>query len=109
MAVVDEPARGRLQADRAGRDREVTQAHLGLERPARADADERGSLRDREDLGDGDLDIVRPDAGGDDRDWQSLVGTGGRGELSVAMLAIDPVEALRDLRRSILVAGEEDV
>src|SRR5258706_4154887 len=109
VAVMDEPARRRLETDRAGGDREVAQAHLGLERAARANADERGSSRDREDLSDRDLDVVGPDARGDDRDREAAVRSRGGCELAVLVFAVDVVEPLRDLGRSFGIAGEEDV
>jgi len=65
---VDEPAGRGLQSDGACRDRQVAELHLRLERAAGSDSNEGWVLRDREDLGDHDLDVVGPDARGDDRD-----------------------------------------
>ena len=51
-------------AGRTGRDDQVTKLHAGLEGATGADLDEGGSLDEREDLPDHDLDVVRADASG---------------------------------------------
>ena len=67
VPIVDEEARRRLEADGSRGDDQVPQAHLRLERPAGADPDEGRPFGDREDLRHHDLDVVRADAGRDDR------------------------------------------
>ena len=83
--------------------------HLRLERPTGADPDERRSFGDREDLRDDDLDVVRADAGRDDRHALAPVASGDRGELTVLSLELDRIEARGDPGGSVLVPGEEDV
>ena len=106
---MNEPVGGGLQPDRAGRDDQVTELHAGLESAAGADSDEGGTLGDRQDLADHDLDVVRADAGGHARDAEALVQAGRAGELPVAVGALDGIEARCDSLDAILVAGEEDV
>ena len=77
--------------------------------PAGSDSDEGRSLRDRQDLRHRDLDIVRADTGRDDRDTDAAIRSGDRGELSVAPLELDVVEARGDPGGPIGVPGEEDV
>ena len=91
------------------RDGQVAQAHLRLERPARPDPDEGRPLGDRQDLGHDDLDVVRADAGRDDRHPLASISSGDRRELPVSALELDGFEARGDPGGSIGVTGEEDV
>src|SRR6185436_1764495 len=109
IPIVDVPARRRLETDRSGGDGQVTQTHPRLEGSARADPYEGRTLRDRQDLSHDDLDIVRADAGRDDRHPLTLVYAGGRCELPVSVLELDRIEARGDPWRPVLVPGEEDV
>jgi hypothetical protein len=109
IPIVDEVARGRFEANRPGRDDQVPEVHLGLQRPTRPDPDEGRPLRDRQDLGHHDLDVVRADAGRDDRHPLASISPGDRGELAVSTLLLDGIEPRGDPVRSIGVTGEEDV
>ena len=110
VAIVDEVARRRLEANGAGRDGEVAERHLRLERAARPDPDERRPVGDGEDLGNDDLDVVGPDPGRDDRNPLSL------GIVPVAdansrcrCSSSTSIEARGDAGGPVLVAGEQDV
>jgi hypothetical protein len=84
VAVVDEVARGRLEADSAAADDQISKFDVVLQCATRPDTDEAGPVRDRQDLCDHDLDVVGPDPGRDDGYAPAPVGAGHRGELSVA-------------------------
>src|SRR3989304_4697673 len=92
-----------------GGDAELAQLDTVLQHAAGADADERRPRRDGQDLGHGDLDIVRADAGRDDRDAPAAVGAGDRGELAVPLPQLDALEARGDALGAVGVTGEEDV
>jgi hypothetical protein len=96
VPVVDVETRGRFETQGPGGDRQVTQAHRGLERPARPDPDQGGSLGDRQDLSHGDLDVVGADPGRDDRHALTSVKPGRRGEFPISTLELDGVEARGD-------------
>jgi len=106
---VDEEARGRFETHRPDRDGQVTQAHLGLERPARPDPDEGRPLGDRQDLSHHDLDVVRADPGRHDRDTLTPKPSGDRRELPVSTLELDGFEARGDPVSAVGVTREEDV
>ncbi len=76
---------------------------------AGADAHEGRPLRDGQELGHDDLDVVGADAGGDDRDAQAAVAAGDRVELAVPALHLDVVEERRDAVGAIGIARQEDV
>ena len=109
VPIVDEEARGRLEADGSGRDGEVAELHLRLECPAGPDPDEGRAGRDGQDLRHHDLDVVSSDASGHDRDAFTAIPARDRGELSMPMLQLDRIESRRDSGGSVGVTGEEDV
>ena len=98
-----------IRGGRPGRDDQVAQAHLRLERPAGADPDERRPVGDREDLRDDDLHVVGADAGRDDRHSLAPIAPGDRREFPVLMLELDGIETRGDPGGSVGVTGEEDV
>ena len=100
IAVVDVELGRALEAHRAGGDDQVADLDVLAQHAARADADERRVLGDRQDLGEHDLDVVRADAGRDARDAPALVRAGGRGELAVAVLVLDRCRRARPLSPS---------
>src|SRR5262245_43276240 len=109
VAVVDEPAGRGLEPDGARGDHEIPEAHLRLEPAARADTDDRRPLRDRENLGDHDLDVVRSDTRRDDRHALATVRAGDRRKFAMPALELDVVEQPGDPGGSVWVAGEEEV
>ena len=109
VTVMDVELRRPLEPHGAGGDDQVADLDVVAQDAARADADEGGMLRDRQDLGDDDLDVVSADAGRDARETPPLVRAGRCSELAVPVLVLDAVEECRDLRRPILVAGQQDV
>src|SRR4051794_4314046 len=73
-----------LEPNGAGRDYQVADIDLSLERAGRPDADEGWALRYGEQLRHNDLNVVRADAGRDTRHTRALVHPGRRRELAVA-------------------------
>src|SRR5205814_7326693 len=96
VAVMDEETGRRLEAYRPGGDDEVAERHLGLEGAARPDPDEGGPFGDRQDLRDGDLDVVGPDSGRNDGDSLPPERPGDGGELPVPVLELDAVQSCGD-------------